>query len=92
MNTTTSGPSNARARDALSLVTAENPLGFNGVAWEKLPAVLVFPLMGQNSISVLRVLKNIKGVLNAFSGYENEDDDSMQVALDDLDLLIGAVK
>jgi hypothetical protein len=61
----------------------------------KLPTVLTFEGK-QNSISVLRALKNIKEVMelvDAHADFVNDDaEDRFQTAIDDLDLLIGAVK
>jgi hypothetical protein len=70
-----------------SSITTENPLGFNGVGYEKLPAVLSFP-NGGGGFSVLRALKNIKECLEELpEGHLNLD-----VALDDIDTMIAAVK
>ena len=59
----------------------------------KLPAVLEFPGTRQNSISVLRALKHAREVIMDLSlDFGQESDDCVQVALDDLELMIGAVE
>jgi hypothetical protein len=59
----------------------------------KLPAVLTFPGTKQSSLSVLRSLKLIKEVLDTQASPEGDDqEDKLQTAIDELDLLIKSVE
>lgn len=61
---------------------------------DKLPSVLSFPNSKQNSLSTFRALKNAREVIEILANGEDlseNDYDRIQVALDDLELMMGSV-
>jgi hypothetical protein len=58
-----------------------------------IPAVLTFPGKAQNSLSTFRALKNVRDLLeNLAHPRDGIEQCAFDAALDDLELLMGAIK